>query len=275
MKRLTVIRGGGELATAAAIYLHRAGFRVLILEKQQPTSIRREVSFADAAYDGEKTVERVTCTLVDNDKTAEKKLKNGEMVMMIDPEGKKIADFKPKIILDGILAHANTGTNRSMAEHTMALGAGFCAGRDVDAVIETMRGHDMGRIIYEGYAQRDEKTYDQAHKDAMERIVTAPEMGEIENLRPISFPVQENEPIANIHLANKEVLEIRSPIKGVIRGIMRDGLTVSQGQKLAEINHVMRQSQCFILSDKARCIGGAVLEAVMIWEKNRKKSFWE
>ena len=275
MKHLILVRGGGELATAAAIYLHHAGFRVLILEKMQPTSIRREVSFADAAYDGEKTVERVTCKLADDFKTAEKILKNGGIAMMIDPEGKSIVEFKPQIIVDGILAKTNTGIKRSMAPHTLALGAGFCAGRDVDAVIETMRGHDMGRIIYEGYSKRDEKTEDQAAKDALEPVVVAPEMGEIESLCPISYPVNENDVIANIKMANKEIIAVRSPIKGVIRGIMRSGLIVEKGQKLAEINHTMRQSQCFLLSDKARCIGGSVLEAVMIWEKDNKKRFWE
>jgi len=274
MKRLVIIRGGGEIASSAAIYLHQAGFRVLILETSQPTSIRREVSFADAAYDGQKTVERVTCTLADSPKAAEKRLKDGELVMLIDPTGKCIADFKPKVLLDGILAHANTGTNREMAEHTLALGPGFCAGRDVDAVIETMRGHEMGRIVYEGYSKRDEKSYDQEARDALERIILAPETGEIESLHHISFQVKEGEPIAKIHLPDKKVIEVVSPIKGVLRGIMRDGLIVTKGKKIADVNHVMRQSQCFKLSDKARCIGGAVLEAVMIWE-SKKRRFWQ
>ena len=272
MKRLVVIRGGGELATAAAIYLHNSGFRVLMLEKAQPTSTRREVSFADAAYDGKKTVARVTCRREDSPREAEKRLKDGEVIMMIDPKGKHIPYFKSKVLLDGILAHENKGTLREWAEHTLALGPGFCAGRDVDAVIETMRGHNLGKIIYEGYSYRDQgklSLVDAA--GAVGQILFAPEAGRLEGLHSISHKTQKDEPIANIHREDGSVLEIRSQLDGVLRGIIHSGCTVKKGQKIADVNPVMTREECFTLTDKARCVAGSVLQAVMAWESRKRK----
>ena len=272
MKRLIVIRGGGELATACAIYLHNSGFRVLMLEKAQPASTRREISFADAIRDGKKTVARVTCRREDSLKEAEKRLKDGEIIMMIDPKGKNIPHFKPKVVLDAIMAHENKGTLRDMAEHTLALGPGFCAGRDVDAVIETMRGHDLGKIIYEGYSYRDQgklSLVDAA--GAVGQIIFAPDAGELESLQNISNKIQKDELIAKIHREDGSVLEICSRIDGVLRGIMRSGCIVRKGQKIADVNPVMSREECFTLTDKARCVAGSVLQAVMAWESKKRK----
>ncbi|MBR3458191.1 MAG: EF2563 family selenium-dependent molybdenum hydroxylase system protein [Selenomonadaceae bacterium] len=272
MKRLVIIRGGGELATAAAIYLHNSGFRVLVLEKPQPTSIRREVSFADAAYDGKKSIARVECRLADSPKEAEKRLKDEEVVMLIDPKGKCIPDFKPKVLMDGIMANENRGTSKGMAEHTIALGPGFCAGRDVDAVIETMRGHNLGKIIYEGYSYRDQgkaSLVDVA--GAFGRLIFAPEEGKFEGLYHISHKMQKDEPVARLHKEDGSVVEIRTQTSGVLRGIVHSGCTVKAGQKLVDINPVMSREDCFRISDKARCVAGSVLQAVMAWESKKRK----
>ena len=272
MKRLIVIRGGGELATACAIYLHNSGFRVLMLEKAQPTSTRREISFADAVYDGRKTVARVTCRREDSLKEAERRLKEGEVIMMVDPKGKHIPGFKPKVLLDAILAHENKGTVKGMAEHTLALGPGFCAGRDVDAVIETMRGHNLGKIIYEGYSYRDQgklSLVDAA--GAVGQILFAPEAGRLEGLQNISHKTQKGELLARIHREDGSALEICSQMDGVLRGIMHSGCSVKKGQKIADVNPVMSREECFTLTDKARCVAGSVLQAVMAWESKKRK----
>ncbi|MBQ7477370.1 MAG: EF2563 family selenium-dependent molybdenum hydroxylase system protein [Selenomonadaceae bacterium] len=272
MKRLIVIRGGGELATAAAIYLHKSGFRVLMLEKAQPTSTRREVSFADAAYDGKKVVARVTCSRENDPKTAEKRLKAGEVILMVDPKGKHIPYFKPKVLLDGIMAHENKGTSRDMAEHTLALGPGFCAGRDVDAVIETMRGHNLGKIIYEGYSYRDQgklSLVDAA--GAVGQILFSPEAGTFEGLQNISYRIRRDEPVARIRREDGEVIGIRAKIDGVLRGILHSGCPVKKGQKIVDVNPVMSREECFTLTDKARCVAGSVLQAVMAWESKKRK----
>ncbi len=277
MKRLVIVRGGGELATAAAIYLHNSGFRVLMLEKAQPTSTRREVSFADAVYDGKKMVSRVTCRLAESLKEAEKRLKSEEVVMMVDSKGKSISYFKPKIVVDGIMAHENKGTSKDMADHILALGPGFCAGRDVDAVIETMRGHNLGKIIYEGYSYRDQKELSLVDAaGAVGQILFAPEAGRFEGLHGISHKMQRDEPVARIHGEDGRVLEIRSQIDGVLRGILHSDSVVKKGQKIVDINPVMSREECFTLSDKARCVAGSVLQAVMVWEsKKRNRMFFD
>lgn len=272
MKRLVIVRGGGELASAAAVYLHNSGFRVLMLEKAQPTSTRREVSFADAVYDGEKTVARVTCKREDSLKEAEKRLKAEELVMMVDSKGKSISYFKPKVVVDGIMAHENRGTSKDMADHTLALGPGFCAGRDVDAVIETMRGHNLGKIIYEGYSYRDQgklSLVDAA--GAVGQILFAPEEGIFEGIHSISHKMRRDEPVARIQREDGTVVEIRSQIDGVLRGILHSGSPVKKGQKIVDINPVMSRQECFTLSDKARCVAGSVLQAVMAWESKKRK----
>ena len=272
MKRLVVIRGGGELATASAIYLHNAGFRVLILEQAQPTSTRRMVSFADAVYDKKKVVERVTCRLATDYKDAEKRLKDGEIVLMVDPVGRFIKEFEPKVVIDGILAHRNFGTNRKMAEHTLALGPGFCAGRDVDVVIDTMRGHNLGRIVREGYTTKVQGTPDQVDSNGTaEHIIFSPASGKLEVKKNISFMVKEGEVIAKLHVAEKEVIDIKSPLTGVLRGSIHDGYYVEAGQKILDVNPHLTQTECFSMSDKARCIAGSVLMVVVGWENAKKK----
>ena len=272
MKRLIVIRGGGEMATGIALTLHTAGFRVLMLERALPSATRREVTFSDAVYDGKKTVERVTCTFTKNKKEAEKLLKKGEVVMMVDPAATSVADFRPQVLVDAILAHRNLGTSRAMAKHTIALGPGFCAGRDVNAVIETMRGHNMGRIIYEGYSLRSEKeTSAEIDVDeTREHIIFAPAAGRIESLRSISFLVKKGESIAHIH-AGGGIVEVKAPFDGVLRGIIHDGYEVYEGMKIADIHPTMTQGECFTMSDKVRCVGGSVLTAVMHWEAGNFK----
>ena len=267
-----MIRGGGEMATGIALTLHTAGFRVLMLERALPSATRREVTFSDAVYDGKKTVERVTCTFTKSKKEAEKLLKKEKIVMMVDPAATSVADFHPQVLVDAILAHKNLGTSRAMAKHTIALGPGFCAGRDVNAVIETMRGHNMGRIIYEGYSLRSEKdTSAEIDVDeTREHIIFAPAAGRIESLRSISFLVKKGESIAHIH-AGGGIVEVKAPFDGVLRGIIHDGYEVYEGMKIADIHPTMTQGECFTMSDKVRCVGGSVLTAVMHWEAGNFK----
>ena len=158
MKKLVVIRGGGELATGIAHRLHNTGFQVLMLEKAAPSAIRRDIVFAEAVYDGEKKVERTICTRADSLHDAEKMLKNGQIVIMVDPEADCLQKLKPRILIDAIYAKRNMGTYMDMADFTVAIGPGFVAGRDVNCVIETTRGHNLGRIIYEGQALPEKET---------------------------------------------------------------------------------------------------------------------
>ncbi|MBR0284558.1 MAG: EF2563 family selenium-dependent molybdenum hydroxylase system protein [Selenomonadaceae bacterium] len=275
MKRLIVIRGGGEIATGIAIYLYRAGFRIMVLEQEAPTSIRREMSFADAVYDGEKTVERVNCRRVESVKEAKECLKRNEVVIYVDPAASCVRELEPEILVDAILAEENLGTERSMAGHTIGLGPGFCAGRDVDAVIETMRGYNLGRIVYEGFTRKNPDAPSHVgNSNTLEHIVHAPAGGSVELLRQISFAVKEGEVFARIHQEDGNVVEVASPINGILRGSIRNDSAVEKGQKIADINPNLSHSQCFRLSDKVRCIAGSVLETVMIWRSAEKKRFF-
>lgn len=276
MKHLVIVRGGGELASGAIYCLYKAGFRVLVLEQAEPTATRRRVSFSDAMYNGEAEVERVVCHLAKSEKEAKKRLKKGELVMLKDPDAKCIKELEPRVVVDALMRHGNVGnTNRKMAEHTIALGPGFCAGRDVDVVVETMRGHNLGRLIYEGYSYRDQQSDGGVVGDPsnLEHLVFAPAAGKVKMLQGISLMVKRGEPLAEIQ-TKKGKLRVDAPLEGVLRGAIHSGLTVAEGQKIADIHPEMSQEECYTISDKARCIGGSVLTAVMAWEAKRPKKFF-
>ena len=152
MENLVIVRGGGDIATGTIYKLVQCGFRVLVLETANPSAIRRNVAFSEAVYNGTQTVEDLTSYLADSAEHALSMLEEGKLVMLVDPKGDCMTELKPLAVVDGILAKKNLGTHKAMAPITIALGPGFTAGEDVDAVIETMRGHSLGRVIYEGQA---------------------------------------------------------------------------------------------------------------------------
>ena len=249
MKNLIVVRGGGYTATGTIVCLHNAGYRVLVLETEHPSALRREVSFTDAVYDGIKTVERVTCQRVEKLRDAEKLLKRGEVVMLVDPEGQYIHSFGPQVVIDAVMTGNTIGTAMEMANFTIGLGPGFCAGRDVSCVIETMRGHNLGRIIYEGYAMRKDGVPGIVDTMACDQVVIAPVDGQVEPLRTISFMVHKGDAIVNIHQPDGTVLEVEAPLDGTLRGILHRGHHVKAGARIA----------------------GSVLEAVMAWERGTRR----
>ena len=155
MKDLVIVRGGGDIATGTIYKLFKCGFKVLILEIEKPSAIRRNVAFCEAIYDTQKQVEDVTCYLAHDYNEAKQFLTENKVTLLIDPEAKAIDYFKPEVVVDAILAKKNLGTTKEMAPITIALGPGFMAGKDVDVVIETMRGHKLGRTIYQGTALKN------------------------------------------------------------------------------------------------------------------------
>ena len=152
MKDLIIVRGGGDLATGTIYKLYKCGFSVLILEVEKPSAIRRNVSFSEAVYEGVQKVEAVTCFRADSLEQAITFLKEGKLTVLVDPLGEAIAELRPMVVVDAILAKKNLGTNKEMAPIMVALGPGFESGKDVDAVIETKRGHNLGRVIWDGCA---------------------------------------------------------------------------------------------------------------------------
>ncbi|MBQ0079294.1 MAG: EF2563 family selenium-dependent molybdenum hydroxylase system protein, partial [Eubacterium sp.] len=153
--KLVIVRGGGDLATGTIHGLWSAGFKVLVLETENPAAIRRQVSVCEAVYTGETVVEGMKARLVSGVEDVAPLLDEGIVPVMADPKGAAIEHFKPRVVVDAIIAKKNLGTSRDMAPVTIALGPGFEAGADVDYVVETKRGHDLGRIIREGFAVKN------------------------------------------------------------------------------------------------------------------------
>ena len=315
---LIICRGAGDLATGIIHRLHRAGHRVIALETDYPAAIRRQVSFCEAVYDGSAAVEGVTARLVPvltdakndtesateadaetdaetyswiNDTPAahiasekwsrsaiEAVLEAGEVPLLIDPTGESIALLKPDVVVDAIIAKRNLGTTINMAPLVIGVGPGFTAGNDVHLVIESMRGHNLARIITDGMAQPNTGVPGNIAGFTSERVIHAPAAGYIHDVRKIGDIVQKGDEIARIYPdkgsydnALSEYVPVNATITGIIRGLIREGYHFKKGFKIADIDP--RESEltnCFTISDKARSIAGSVLEAVSAFEHGVK-----
>lgn len=272
MENLIIVRGGGDIATGTIYRLYQCGFQVLVLEIPAPSAIRRNVAFSEAVYQGQQRVEDVTCFLAENLEDAVSMLNAGKLVMLVDPDGESIRKLKPMAVVDGILAKKNLGTNKGMADITVALGPGFEAGKDVDAVIETMRGHSLGRVIYQGKAMKNTGVPGVIGGYAKERVIHSPAKGRLKNVKKITDTVKQGDIIAMIETGG-ESIPVTATIDGLLRGLIRDGYPVTKGFKIADIDpRTDEYDNCFTISDKARCIAGGVLEAILhlYMKKGRK-----
>lgn len=262
--KLIIVRGGGDLATGSIHRLWSAGFPVLVLEAEYPAAIRRQVCVCEAVYDGETTVEGMTAVKIDHWKDAMSVIEAGKVPVLIDPEGESIAQLRPAVVVDGILAKRNLGTTRDMAPVTIALGPGFTAGEDVDYIVETKRGHDLGRIIRSGTAVPNTGIPGNIGGYAAERVIHAEAPGIFRNISAIADLVEKGEPIAYIETEDGQRVNVNATITGVLRGLLRDGYPVTKGFKIADIDpRKEERKNCFTISDKARCIAGSVLELVV------------
>ena len=257
MPELVVIKGGGDLATGVAHRLHRAGFRVVITELARPTVIRRAVAFATAVYEGEVTVEGIVARRADPDQ-AEDLLGEGAIPVLVDPQAEAVRILRPLALVDAIMAKRNTGTRITDAPIVIGLGPGFTAGVDVHAVIETKRGHDLGRVILEGRAAPDTGVPGAIGGVTAERVLRAPCDGIFRGLRAIGQRVEEGEAVACVDDA-----PVVARVDGVIRGLLADGLAVRAGMKVGDVDPRGVVENCFTISDKARTISGGVLEAIL------------
>lgn len=266
---LIIVRGGGDLATGTIMKLHQSGFPVLVLETQTPSAIRRNVAFCEAVYQGQQRVENTTCYLAKDITEAIAYLKEGKLPLLVDPEGASIARLQPMAVVDVILAKKNLGMRLDLAPITVAVGPGFEAGRDVDAVVESQRGHHLGRVLYSGSAAPNTGIPGSIGGFDKERVVHSPAKGILRNVRNITDTVCKGETIAIIE-TDRGAVEVPAPLDGLLRGLIRDGYPVTEGFKIADIDpRVDQYENCFTISDKARCIAGGVLEAVLHLKKER------
>ena len=263
MKDLIIVRGGGDLATGTIYKLRKSGFPVLILEAAQPSAIRRNVAFCEAVYQGTQTVENMTCYLAESLAQAQQFLNEGKLAVLVDPAGESIAALNPLAVVDAILAKKNLGTNKRLAPITVALGPGFRAGEDVDAVIETKRGHNLGRVLWEGTAAPNTGIPGIIGGYGIERVIHCPAKGILRNVKKITDTVSKGEVIAVVEMENG-IVPVEATVDGILRGMIRDGYPVQIGFKMADIDpRIDEYNNCFTISDKARCIAGGVLEAIL------------
>ena len=260
MKDLIIVRGAGDISTGTLHRLFRAGFPVLALESARPSAIRRKVAFSEAVYDGTAEVEGVTAVRIHRAEQAGAVLEQGKLPLLTDPAGESIRQLKPAVVVDAILAKKNLGTSMGMADLTIALGPGFEAGKDVHYVIETMRGHNLGRILSRGCAAPNTGIPGIIAGYGAERVIHSPAAGIFRQRKEIADEVQAGETIGTVETPEGEV-PVCTVISGILRGIIRDGYPVSKGFKLADVDPRLEEKKnCFTISDKARCIAGSVLE---------------
>lgn len=271
MKRddLIIVRGGGDLATGTIHRLWAAGLRVLVLEIENPAAIRRQVALCEAVYTKTTEVEGLRAVRIDRYEEAEAVWQENSVPILIDPKGVSIGALKPAVVIDAILAKRNLGTRRDMASLTIALGPGFTAGEDVDVVVETKRGHRLGRIIREGAAIPNTGIPGVIGGYGAERVIHAQAAGIFKNVRVIGDIVEAGDTIAEIWQEDGKKLPVQTQITGILRGLLRDGYRVTEHFKVADVDPRKEElSNSFLISDKARCIAGSVLELVcaQLWK---------
>ena len=258
-----LIRGAGDCATGVALSLHHAGFAIVMTEQAEPTVIRRTVSFAEAVFQGSQTVEGAVAELSKGEGIAGV-LAQGRIAVVVDPESEIRKSLAPDVVVDAILAKKNLGTTKAFAPVVIGLGPGFTAGEDVHAVIETMRGHELGRILYEGSARPDTGVPGEIQGRTSERVLKAPGPGSIHLLKQIGDLVRKGETV--ITVGNVPVM---APLDGCVRGLIHEGLYVSAGLKIGDIDPRGQDSYTATISDKARTLGRAALEAVLVLGRAR------
>jgi len=260
LRELTiVIKGAGEMASAVAWRLYMANFKkILMLETANPLAVRREVSFCETVYDGSQTVEGVKAIMAGAIKDIHTAWEQGRIAVAADPQWRLLEQVRPQVVVDAILAKKNLGTRMMDAELVIGLGPGFIACNNVHLVIETNRGHDLGRIITAGSAEANTGVPGAISGFTEERVLRAPVAGHFKTTRSIGDLVIADEIIGTV--AGEKVY---SRINGVLRGLIRSETTVTRGLKIGDVDPRGQKQYCYTISEKARAIGGSVLEAVL------------
>jgi xanthine dehydrogenase accessory factor len=259
---LVALKGAGDLATGVIHRLSRAGFAVMATELPQPTVLRRTVAFAEAVAMGEMTVEGITACRASSPGEIQAALVRGLVPLVVDPKGTMLRQMQPRVLVEATLSKYNSGITMDDAPLVIALGPGYEAGKDVHAVIETNRGHNLGRVYLQGCAEPNTGVPGTIGGYGIERILRAPCAGTLYGLRQIGDQVQEGETLAVVN-ADDSSMPITAAISGILRGLVCDGLPVSSGMKVGDIDPRAVREHCFTISDKSRAVGGGVLEAIM------------
>ena len=255
---IVLIKGGGEMASGVAQRLVRSGFRVCITEIPEPTAVRRGVSFCEAVFAGRTEVEGLVGKRVSGKEGILRVWEEGEVPVIIDPECAIRRILSPDVLVDAILAKRNTGTSLGDAPLVVGLGPGFRTGKDVHFVVETNRGHRLGRVIEEGEADHDTGIPGDIGGYMWERVLRAPAGGRFQGKKQIGDCIEKGEVVAEVG-----GIQLTASISGVLRGILHDGLMAKPDMKVGDIDPRSEPEFCWTVSEKASAIAGAVLEAIM------------
>jgi xanthine dehydrogenase accessory factor len=253
-----LVRGGGDLASGVAWRLYQSGFRVIITEIPEPLAVRRKVAFCEAVYEGQAVVEGVRAVLVKEPEQVDSAWDQGFIPILVDPGAVCRHSIKPQVIVDAILAKKNLGTSARDAPLVVALGPGFEAGKDAHFVVETNRGHHLGRLLTAGSAAPNTGVPGPVQGIASERVLRAPASGPWRNKVDIGSMVKKGDLVGTVH---DEALY--ASIDGVLRGLIHPGATVSRGLKIGDIDPRGNKEFCFTISEKALAIAGGVLEGIL------------
>lgn len=255
---LTVIRGAGDLASGIALRLWRSHIKVVMTDVERPTAIRRTVCFSQAVVHGETTVEGVTARRAESAAQALALLKTGVIPVLADPDGRCIPALRPDAVVDAILAKRNLGTRITDAPVVIGVGPGFTAGVDCHAAVETMRGHYLGRVLYDGSPIPNTGIPGLIGGFAGERVLRAPADGVFYRILDIGAQVKTGDVAATV-----EGRPMVCTLDGILRGILADGTPVHKGMKAGDIDPRCEEKHCYCASDKALAVGGGVLEAIL------------
>ncbi|MCX6017163.1 MAG: selenium-dependent molybdenum cofactor biosynthesis protein YqeB [Chloroflexi bacterium] len=254
---IAVVKGGGDLGSGVAWRLWKVGFRVICTDIAQPLVIRRTVAFSSAIYEGRALVEGVSAWHIGAADEAFFTWAQNALPVIVDPEAHSVETYRPEVVVDAIMAKRNTGTTRDQAPCVVALGPGFTAGADCHAIVETQRGHDLGRVLWTGAAAPNTGVPGVIGGEGEKRVVRAPVDGLFYGRRAIGDVVKVGEVIASI-----DQTQVTATIGGVLRGMLHDRVHATAGLKIADIDPRGERSHCYTISDKALAIAGGVLEAV-------------
>ena len=255
---VVVVKGAGDLASGTILRLHRAGFRLVVTEIDQPTTVRRTVAFSEAIYCGEVEIEGVRARKVRDHGEIQRAWSDIVVPVLVDPAAEIVPRLRPAVVVDAIIAKHNLGTRISDAPVVIGLGPGFEAGVDVHAVVETNRGHHLGRVLWHGSAEPDTGVPGEIAGQGAERLLRAPSPGRLRGERAIGERVEAGEVVCWI-----DETAVRAGTTGVLRGMLHDGLSVYPGMKIGDIDPRAAREHCFTVSDKSLAIAGGVLEAML------------
>lgn len=267
---LVMIRGAGDLASGVAWRLHRCRFPVVLIELPEPLVVRRTVAFAQAVFDGECTVQGTVARLAHDVDQARVLLTQGVLPLLVDPEAESRRDLQPSVLIDAIMAKANTGTAIQDAQFVIGLGPGFHAGQDCHAVVETNRGHDLGRVIWQGEAAPDTKVPGEIGGYRAARVLRSPAPGQVHPYVAIGDRVQEGQLIAWVGSSPAVNTPLVAPFSGMLRGLVHPAVHVQAGMKIGDLDARGERRFCFTISDKSLAVAGGVLEAVLTWLANTR-----